>query len=135
MLAVLTLPLELAAQSLQAVPATGAAGSPSASRTYDAVVQGMSCKQQTSGRMDCEYRVGKSLRFLISGVGQQDVVINFFKVDVDEDYFATVAPLHGCIAVRPAQARLDTTSNLAFVSPQDGKIYRNWNTCLKTAKK
>lgn len=85
--------------------------------------------------MDCEYRVGKSLRFLIAGVGQRDVVINFFKVDVDEDYFASVAPLHGCVVVTPASARSDTTSSLAFVSPQDGKIYRNWNTCLKTAKK
>ena len=85
--------------------------------------------------MDCEYKVGKSLRFLIAGVGQQDVVINFYKVDVDEDYFASVAPLHGCVVVTPASARSDTTSSLAFVSPQDGKIYRNWNTCLKTAKK
>ena len=85
--------------------------------------------------MDCEYKVGKSLRFLIAGVGAQDVVVNFFKVDADGDYFATVAPLHGCIAVRPAQARSDTTSGVAFVSPHDGRIYRNWNTCLKTAKK
>lgn len=85
--------------------------------------------------MDCDYKVGQSLRFQISGVGQQDVVINFYKVDVDAEYFASVAPLHGCVVVKPVQARSDTTPNLAFVSPQDGKIYRNWNTCLRMAKR
>jgi hypothetical protein len=85
--------------------------------------------------MDCEYRVGSSLRFQISGVGQQDVVINFFKVDAEAEYFASVAPLHGCVIVKPVQARTDSTPNLAFVSPQDGKIYRNWNTCLRTGKR
>lgn len=126
-------PLRLDAQTLQAIP--GVTGGAAANKTYEAVVQGMSCKQQQSGRMDCEYKVGKSLRFQVAGVGQQDVVISFFKVDVDDDYFASVAPLHGCVVVRPAHARSDTASNAAFVSPQDGKIYRNWNTCLRTAKK
>jgi hypothetical protein len=118
------LPMSLAAQTQQANAAPAAAN-----KTYEAVIQGMSCKQQASGRMDCEYRVGKSLRFTIAGVGQSDVVINFFKVNVDDDFFASVAPLHGCVVVRPAAARSDTISQLAFVSPQDGKIYRNWNTC------
>jgi len=131
------LPIALGVQAQQ--PVSGAppvaAGAVTTNKTYDAVVLGMSCKQQRSGRMDCEYRVGKSLRFLIAGVGQQDVVINFFKVDVDEDYFASVAPLHGCVVVTPASARSDTASSLAFVSPQDGKVYRNWNTCLRTPKR
>ena len=79
--------------------------------------------------MNCEYRVGKSLRFSIAGVGQRDVVINFLKVDADEEYVASVAPLHGCVVVRPTDAKADSTTNLAFVSPQDGRIYHNWNTC------
>lgn len=79
--------------------------------------------------MDCDYKVGKSLRFSVSGVGQQDVVINFLKVDSDEDFVASIAPLHGCIVVRATHTRSDSTASLAFVSPQDGKIYRNWNTC------
>jgi hypothetical protein len=77
--------------------------------------------------MDCDYKVGKSLRFSVAGVGQQDVVINFIKVDSDQDYIASIAPLHGCIVVRAT--RTDSTTSVAFVSPQDGKIYRNWNTC------
>jgi hypothetical protein len=129
----------LVAALATAIPATVSAqapqGAPAANKTYDAVVDGMSCKQQQNGRMDCEYKVGKSLRFVVNGVGQQDVVVNFFKVDADEDYYASVAPLHGCVVVRPVVAKSDTATNLAFVSPQDGKIYRNWNTCLKPAKK
>jgi hypothetical protein len=132
--AALALPGVSSAQVPQAVPAATSA-SATASRTYDAVLQGMSCRQQPSGRMDCEYKVGRSLRFLVAGVGQQDVVINFFKVDADDEYVASVAPLHGCVVVRPAGARPDTTSSVAFVSSQDGKVYRNWNTCLRTTKK
>ena len=125
------------ASAAQVVPAgaNGGATSSSSNRAYDAVLQGMSCKQQTNGRMDCEYKVGRSLRFLVSGVGQQDVVINFFKVDAEDDYLASVAPLHGCVVVRPAGARSDSAANVAFVSSQDGKVYRNWNTCLRTTKK
>lgn len=124
-LAALALPMSLAAQTQQANASTPTVPN----KTYDAIIHGMSCKQQSSGRMDCEYRVGKSLRFTIAGVGQPDVVVNFFKVDVDEDFYASVAPLHGCVVVRPASARSDSTTQIAFVSPQDGKIYRNWNTC------
>jgi hypothetical protein len=133
--AALALPGVSRAQQPQALPAGVTATAPGASRVYDAVLLGMSCRQQPSGRMDCEYRVGRSLRFLIAGVGQQDVIINFFKVDADDDYVASVAPLHGCVVVRPASARADTTGSAAFVSSQDGKVYRNWNTCLRTTKK
>jgi hypothetical protein len=117
----------LSAQTQQSL--AGAAASPASNRAYDAVVQGMSCKQQPSGRMDCDYKVGKSLRFGVAGVGQQDVVINFIKVDSEQDYVASIAPLHGCIVVRATNTRADSTTSVAFVSPQDGKIYRNWNTC------
>jgi hypothetical protein len=102
-----------------------------ATKTYDAVVQGMSCKQRSSGEMDCEYKVGNSLRFVIARVGQKDVAVTFLRVDADNDYFASVVPLHSCVVVKPARAS-DTTTNLAFVSPQDGKIHRSWNACLKT---
>lgn len=129
------LPGVLGSQSPRSIPPATNASPPGPNRTYDAVLLGMSCKQQPSGRMDCEYKVGRSLRFLVSGVGQLDVVINFFKVDAEDDYLASVAPLHGCVVVRPAGASSDTTSNVAFVSSQDGKVYRNWNTCLRTTKK
>lgn len=95
----------------------------------------MSCKQLSSGRLDCEYKVGTSLRFNIAGVGQPDAVVNFFEVDPQGEYLAGIAPLHGCVIVRASRTRPDSTSSAAFVSPNDGKVYRNWNTCLKPIRR
>lgn len=95
----------------------------------------MSCKQLSSGRLDCEYKVGTSLRFQISGIGQPDAVVNFQHVDPQGPFMAGIAPLHGCVIVRPTQPRPDSTASAAFVSPHDGKVYRNWNTCLKPARR
>lgn len=120
-------PLVLGAQSPESsiVPAA----KPVKASTYESVVQGMSCKQKASGPMECEYKVGTSLRFIISGVGQQDVVITFHNVASDGDFLASVAPLHGCVLVQPRSDNSNT--NLAFVSPADGKIHRTWNACIK----
>lgn len=110
------IPLDLTAQNQARNP------------TYDAVLEGMSCKQRQTGEMDCEYKVGRTLRFLIAGIGQPDVAITFFKADVDGDYYASFAVLHGCVVVKPTKLSADTTM-FAFVSPRDGKTYRNWPTC------
>ena len=114
---------------------TKTAAAPATNVTYEAVVAGMSCKQNTSGRLDCEYKVGTSLRFTIAGIGQPDAVVNFLAVDPEGDYLAGIAPLHGCVIVRPTRVRADSTANAAFVSPTDGKVYRNWNTCLKPIRR
>jgi hypothetical protein len=111
--------------------ATKAATTTAPNTTYEAVVAGMSCRQLPSGRLDCEYKVGTSLRFNIAGVGQPDAVVNFQEVNPQGEYVAGIAPLHGCVIVRPSRPHPDSTSSTAFVSPNDGKVYRNWNTCLK----
>ncbi len=111
--------------------------------TYDAVLEGMACKQQKTGQMDCEYRVGRALRFVIAGVGQEDVAVNFFEVDPAADYYAGVVLLHGCVVVkplRPADAarvsapRSDSVATFAFVSPRNGKVFRTWPMCLSATK-
>ena len=103
--------------------------------TYDAVVRGMSCKQQSNGQLDCDYAVGRSLRFTIAGVGQEDGAITFFKVDFDKDYYATIGALHGCVIVKPAHPTRETGLHFAFVSPRDGKVYRDWQTCGTATKR
>jgi hypothetical protein len=102
--------------------------------TYDAVLKGMSCKQRQGGEMDCEYEVGKSLHFAIAGVGQPDAAITFFKVDHEDDYYAGVTALHGCVVVKPVKVTADSVANFAFVSPQTGKAYRDWQSCHKGTK-
>lgn len=105
-------------------------GSRAAPRTtYDAVVAGMSCRQQVSGRLDCAYEVAESLGIVITGVGQEDAVVTFTRVDSTAGYVAGFAALHGCVIVRPARARPDSLPALAFVSPRDGKVYRTWQHC------
>jgi hypothetical protein len=121
---------------LAAIPACLAAQRPERpNATYDAVVQGMSCKQRPSGQMDCEYLVGKSLRFVISGVSQADASVTFYKVDSEQDYYAAMTALHGCVVVKPVKnTATDTISQFAFVSPRDGKAYRDWQNCHKATK-
>lgn len=102
------------------------------------VVRGMTCTQQTnSTQMDCEYKVGVGLHFVIAGVGQADAGVTFYKVDWDSDYYATFGLLHGCVIVKPGKRILDHLQpgdpsgfSMAFVSPQNGKVYSDWQSCL-----
>jgi hypothetical protein len=115
-----------AAQATAASPAT-------ANSTYDAVIEGMSCRQHGTGRLDCEYRVGEALRFVITGVGQDDALVNFLKVDSAAGYVAGFSALHLCVVVKPAVA--DSAARLAFVSPRDGRVYRVWQHCRQPPRR
>lgn len=112
----------------------GAQTSPAAlNKTYDAVIEGMTCRQQASGRLDCSYRVGDAVRFAITGVGQDDAVVHFLKVDSTGGYVAGFAALHGCVVVKPTGA--DSLAALAFVSPRDGRVFRAWQLCRQPPKR
>ncbi len=119
---------------LGACQGAGAQMAPAASRTYDATVEGMSCRQQTNGRLDCTYVVGESLRFSIAGIGQEDAAISFSLVDSTRGYVAGFSTLHGCVVVRPAAAG-DSSAALAFVSPRDGRVYRVWQHCKQPPRR
>jgi hypothetical protein len=97
--------------------------------TYDAVVKGMRCAQQRSGQMDCEYHVGRTLRLEIAGVGQLEAAITFYKVDFDGDFYASVGVKHGCVIVKPANLPPEQLAQFAFISPKNGKVYRDWPAC------
>lgn len=86
--------------------------------------------------MDCEYRVGHAVRFVVAGVGQDDVVISFVQVDSAGDYSASIVPLHGCVVVNPtrATAQADSVATFAYVSPRTGKVYHTWAACLSATK-
>jgi hypothetical protein len=126
----------------QAVTASPA--SAPVSVAYDALLDGMSCRQQRSGRMDCEFRAGAAVRFVISGVGQEDVSIAFVEADAKGEFVASMVPLHGCVVVKPTRTAdatkaagipaSDSVLTFAFVSPRSGKVYRNWATCLNATR-
>jgi len=103
------------------------------SSTYDVVVAGMKCQQNSMGSLECDYRVGDSLHFNIAGVGDRDAGITFFASSFDGDYYASVGLLHGCVIVKPGK-KVDGPALLdfAFVSPRTGKVYSDWESCQET---
>ena len=107
------------------------AGQVSAS-TFDATVAGMKCEQNPVDSLECDYRVGKSLHFGVIGVGDPDAAITFYSVSMDGDYYASVGVAHGCVVVKPGKLTA-LGAGFAFVSPRDGKVYHDWQTC-KQAK-
>ena len=108
-----------------------AVAEPSAS-TFDAVVAGTRCEQNPMGSLECNYRVGKALKFGVVGVGDADAAITFYAVSFDGDYYASVGVAHGCVIVKPGKVT-DLGAGFAFVSPRNGKVYHDWQSC-KQAK-
>jgi hypothetical protein len=96
--------------------------------TYDAVVAGMKCQQNSLDGMECDYRVGRSLHFNIAGVGDEDASITFFAASFEGDYYGSIGVLHGCVIVKPGKAS-ESLIDFAFVSPRTGKVYADWQSC------
>ncbi len=98
--------------------------------TYDDVVAGMRCSQNSRGDLECDYRVGRSLHFTIVAPGKPDASIYFYSASVQGDYFAVVSISNGCVVVRPGQSASQKRQlDLAFVSTRNGKVYRTANDC------
>lgn len=132
------------AMPLAAQPALSTSARASATGAFDALLEGMACRQHKSGRMDCEFRVGSSIRFIIAGVGQEDVIVSFVQADSGSEYVVSMVPLHGCVVVKPTRTAdatraagipaADSVVTFAFVSPKTGKVYRNWAACLSATR-
>jgi hypothetical protein len=104
--------------------------SPQDRTTFDNVVAGMRCSQNSGGDLECDYRVGRSLHFAIVAPGRADGSIYFYAASFEGDYFAVVGMSHGCVIVRPGLSVSEARRiDLAFVSPRNGKVYRTWQEC------
>lgn len=108
-----------------------------AQSTYEVVVAGMRCEQSGTGSMECMYSVGRDLRFRIAGVGETEAGIYFERSLKDGDFYASFGVQHGCVTIWPGhgdrRGPRDLSAaqvDLAFVSPQNGKVYRGWQDCL-----
>ena len=93
--------------------------------TYDAVVAGKVCQEDDRQQLNCSYNVGKSLSIEIVGIGMPDTSVYFMKSDFDGDFYAVYGVLHGCVSIRSKK----NPSNMVFVSPINGKIYKTWREC------
>ena len=94
--------------------------------TYELLLRAKACSN-SSNQINCKYQLGKSFSMEIAGVGQNDTSINFFKSDFDGEFYGKVGVLHGCAIV----ARSNLISDMAFVSPKNGKVYKTWPECAE----
>ena len=101
-------------------------------QTYENVVKGKNCQETNFQRLDCTYRVGRDLYIGIAGIGMPDTGINFYASSLKGDYYASVGVLHGCIIVTPGKlSEGKEDAGYAFISPQNGKVYKDWPSCKK----
>ena len=108
--------------------------SPTHLSTFEVVARGRTCSQSTIDprQTDCVFRVGKDLWFSIAGTGTRDAGIAFMKADIDGDYYASFGLRHGCVIVWPGrQLPSAKVTDLAFVSPVNGRVYRSWESCAQ----
>ena len=98
---------------------------------YELTLKGKQCQEYSGQKLECEYRIGKTLHIAITGVGQTDTSITFMKSDYNGDFYAAIGVLHGCVIVK-RNLKLLTLQNafdFAFISPRTGKVYRTWEEC------
>lgn len=99
--------------------------------TYELTVKGKTCQESFSQTIECDYKIGKSFHISIAGLGQSDTGVTFMKSDFYGDFYATFGLMHGCVVVKPGKKTLalDDPSTFAFISPKNGKVYRDWKEC------
>jgi hypothetical protein len=108
------------------------ASSSVAESTYEATVSGMKCSQNSMGSLECTYNIGEDLEVNIVGVGDPDAGITIYKSKgIKGDYYPTFGLQHGCLIIKPGE-KSGRIFDYAFISPEDGKIYKTWQECLKS---
>ena len=98
---------------------------------YQDTLSGKLCKEdEGTQQVNCTYKVGRDLEFSIDGVGLPDTGITFWRSKgIEGDYFAQFGLMHGCIIIKHGKHAKVFGKDFAFVSPKNGKVYKNWEDC------
>ena len=97
---------------------------------YDLVLKGKTCSEGRHQQLDCNYTISDDFNFSIAGVGQEDAGVAFMKSNFNGKYYATFGMLHGCVIVKASpKNKAKMFLGFAFVSPINGKIYSDWESC------
>jgi hypothetical protein len=107
--------------------------------TYEIVLSGKACKAYPNQEISCDYKVGNDLRFTMDGIGGEWTAITFMKSDYDGDFYATYGIGHGCVIVKRGKKNWKNEAcggpgspfDYAFISPQNGEVYRDWGECME----
>lgn len=101
-----------------------------ASTAYEDTLNGKKCTESSSQQLNCNFKVGKDLEFSIDGIGMPDTGITFARANFPSgDYYAGLGLMHGCVIVKHGVDSKLSGSDFAFVSPQNGKVYKTWEAC------
>jgi len=108
-----------------------------AGEAFDAVTTGKSCSEDDQQMITCEYKIGNNLHISIPGIGMPDTAVTFFKSDWDGDFYASFGIMHQCVIVKHGKSShkkdpdIGKLTDLAFISPKNGKVYEDWESCAK----
>lgn len=92
--------------------------------TFEALLAAKTCKDWHN-TVICSYEIDKYFNMQIAGVGQRDAAVIFYNSDFEGTYYGKFGILHGCAIIANSHLIID----MAFVSPKNGKVYRNWQDC------
>lgn len=73
--------------------------------------------------------MGQELEIWVDGIGLPDTSITFDRSNFKGDYYATFGMGHLCVIVKSGK---DLFQGFAFISPQNGKVYKDWETYQKS---
>lgn len=64
----------------------------------------------------------------IAAIGKEETAVTIFKSDWDGDYYASFGIMHQCVVIKPGATAKDKL-DIAFISPKNGKVYSDWQSC------
>jgi hypothetical protein len=106
--------------------------------TAAALRRSVKCREYataTGPQRDCEFSLGRSLRFFVAGIGQSDAAITVTKSDMQGDFYISVGVLHGCAIIKPTKDAPEALRySIAFVSPATGLVYETWQQCAAAGR-
>lgn len=98
--------------------------------TYELILSGKQCEESQDQQVNCNYRIRNDFWLSVAGVGDSSVGVAFMKSEFEGNYFGTYGGWHGCVVIQPGAANKSAEySDVAFVSPRNGKVYRTWADC------
>ena len=101
---------------------------------YEATTRGTLCRPSAQQPVECSYSVGRDLAFSIAPVGQPDATVSFIRSNDQGDYYGSYGVGAGCVVVKHGQRGVRDAGSryaYAFVSPKNGRVYRDWHDCRK----
>ncbi len=98
---------------------------------YENTMAGKKCEEYNNQQLDCKFKVGKDLYFIVVGIGLPDTAVTFMQSNIDGDYYASYGLMHGCVIVKHGKKNFDISLlvDFAFVSPKNAKVYKTWKEC------